>query len=61
MNSDCLEVDELVLQLADYKNDYTDVAAEKLLRKCSRSWEAPVSEKSYARRVASRHAGQQLR
>jgi hypothetical protein len=28
MNSDCIEVDELILQLADYKNDYTDVAAE---------------------------------
>ena len=28
MNSDCLEVDELVLQLADYKHDYADVAAE---------------------------------
>jgi hypothetical protein len=40
MNSDCVEVDELILQLADYKNDYADVAAEKLLRKCSRSWEA---------------------
>jgi len=40
MNSDCMEVDELILQLADYKNDYTDMAAEKLLRKCSGSWEA---------------------
>jgi flagellar biosynthesis chaperone FliJ len=40
MNSNCVEVDELILQLADYKNDYADVAAEKLLRKCSRSWEA---------------------
>ncbi len=40
MNSDCIEVDELILKLADYKNDYTDVAAEKRLRKCSRSWEA---------------------
>ncbi|MGZ8892623.1 MAG: hypothetical protein ACXW1R_06760 [Halobacteriota archaeon] len=37
MNSNCVEVDELILQLADYKNDYADVAAEKLLRKCSRS------------------------
>jgi hypothetical protein len=40
MNSDCIEVDELILQLADYKNDYADVATEKLLRKCPRSWEA---------------------
>jgi hypothetical protein len=40
MNGDCEEVDELILQLADYKNDYADVAAVKLLSKCSRSWEA---------------------
>ena len=40
MNNDCLEVDELILEIADYKNDYADMAAEKLLRKCSTSWEA---------------------
>jgi hypothetical protein len=40
MHSDCAEVDELILELADYKNDYADVAAEKLLRKCSTSWGA---------------------
>ena len=40
MRNDCVEVDELILELADYKNDYADVAAEKLLRKCSTSWEA---------------------
>jgi hypothetical protein len=40
MNRDCVEADELILPLADYKKDYADVAAEKLLRKCSRSWEA---------------------
>jgi hypothetical protein len=40
MHNDCTEVDELILELADYKNDYADVAAEKLLRKCSTSWEA---------------------
>jgi hypothetical protein len=40
MNNDCVEVDERILGLADYKNDYSDVAAEKLLRKCSSSWEA---------------------
>jgi len=38
--NDCIQVDELLLQLADYKNDYSCVAAEKLLRKCSTSWEA---------------------
>ena len=40
MNNDCLEVDKLILQIADYKDDYANVAAEKLLRKCSTSWEA---------------------
>ena len=40
MNDDCVEVDKLILQIADYKNHYADVAAEKLLRKCSTSWEA---------------------
>jgi hypothetical protein len=40
MNNDYAEVDKLILALADYKNDYVDVAAEKLLRKCSSSWEA---------------------
>ena len=40
MNDDCVEVDKLILQIADYKNDYANVAAEKLLRMCSTSWEA---------------------
>ena len=40
MNNDCVEVDELILEIADYKNDYADMAAEKLFRKCSTSWEA---------------------
>ena len=40
MNDDCLEVDELILEIADYKNDYADMAAEKLLWMCSTSWEA---------------------
>jgi hypothetical protein len=40
VNNDCLEVDELILKIADYKNDLADMAAEKLLRKCSTSWEA---------------------
>jgi hypothetical protein len=40
MNNDWTEVDELILEIADYKNDYADVTAEKLLRKCSTSWEA---------------------
>jgi len=38
MHNDCVEVDELILELADYKNDYADMAAEKLLRQCSTSW-----------------------
>jgi hypothetical protein len=40
MRNDCVEVDELILELADYKNDYADMAAEKLFRKCSTSWES---------------------
>jgi hypothetical protein len=40
MNNDSVEVDELILELADYKNDYADMAAERLMRKCSTSWEA---------------------
>lgn len=40
MREDCIQVDELLRQLADYKNDYADMAAEKLLRKCSTSWDA---------------------
>jgi hypothetical protein len=38
--NDCAKVDELLLDLADYKNDYTDMVAEQLLRKCSTSWDA---------------------
>jgi hypothetical protein len=30
MNSDCLEVAELIQELADYKNDFADMAAEQL-------------------------------
>jgi hypothetical protein len=40
VNNDCAEVDELILVIAAYKNDYADMAAEKLMRKCSTSWEA---------------------
>jgi hypothetical protein len=31
MNNDRAEVDELILEIPDYKNDYVDMAAEKLL------------------------------
>ena len=40
MNNNHVEVDELILEIADYKNDYADMAAEKLFRKCSTSWES---------------------
>ena len=33
-------MDELILELADFKNDYADMAAEKLFRKCSTNWDA---------------------
>jgi len=35
-----VEVDELILELSDYKNNYADMAAERLMRKCSTSWVA---------------------
>jgi hypothetical protein len=37
MNNDRAEVDELILEIADYKSGYADMAAEKLFRKCSTS------------------------
>jgi hypothetical protein len=40
MNNDWVEVDELILEIADYKSDYAQMAAEKLFRKCSTSWQA---------------------
>jgi len=40
VRDDCILVDELLLQLTDYTNDYAEAAAETLLRKCSTSWEA---------------------
>jgi hypothetical protein len=40
MHNDLVEVDHLILEIADYKNDYADMAAEKLFRKRSTSWEA---------------------
>ena len=40
MNRDCVEVDVLILEISDRKNDYVGMAVEKLLRKCSTSWEA---------------------
>jgi len=39
MRDDYLQVDELLLQLADYKR-YRRWAAETCLRKCSTNWEA---------------------
>jgi hypothetical protein len=32
MNDDRAEVDELILQIADYKNDYADMAAGHCLK-----------------------------
>ena len=40
MREDLIQIDELLLQLADYKSDVADVAAEKLLRLSSTSWVA---------------------
>jgi hypothetical protein len=67
VNNDCVDVDELILEISDYKNDYADMAAEKLLRRCSTSWEAfqylqdrvhdawlPDSARQQARRIIKR-------
>ncbi len=40
MKNDRLEVDELILELSDYINDYADMSAERLFRKCSSSWQS---------------------
>jgi hypothetical protein len=40
MNNDRAKVDELILEIADCKNDYAEMAVEKLFRKCATSWEA---------------------
>ena len=40
MNNELVAVDELILQIADYKNDLADMAVERLFRKCSSSWES---------------------
>ena len=67
VNNDRAEVDELILEIADYKNDLADMAAEKLLRGCSTSWEAyqylrdrvhdpwlPISARQQLRRIIKR-------
>jgi hypothetical protein len=40
VNSDCVEVDALVLEMAADKNDYAYAAAERPLQKCSTNLEA---------------------
>jgi len=40
VNQDCVEVDELILEISDRKNDYVGLAVEKLFRKCSVNWDA---------------------
>ncbi|MGZ7179915.1 MAG: hypothetical protein ACXVIB_03790 [Halobacteriota archaeon] len=40
MNNDCVTVDELLLEIADYKNNGQEVAVEQLQRLCSQSYEA---------------------
>jgi hypothetical protein len=44
MNNELVAVDELILEIADYKNDLADMAAEKLFRKCSTSSDAHHSD-----------------
>ncbi len=40
MNNDCVTVDALLLEIADYANNGQEVAVEQLRRLCSRSYEA---------------------
>ncbi len=40
MNDDCVTVDELLLEIADYKNNGQEMAAEELKRLCSTSYAA---------------------
>ncbi len=40
MNDDRVTVDELLLEIADYKSNSQEIAAEKLKRLCSRSYAA---------------------
>ncbi len=40
MNTDCVTVDELLLEIADYTNNDQEMAAEKLKRLCVTSYEA---------------------
>jgi len=62
VNDDRVEVDELLLEIADYKNNYADIAAEKLLRKCSTGWDAYryLQDRVHDARLPDR-ARQQLR
>ncbi len=40
VHNDCVTVDELLLEIADYKSNDQEVAAEQLKRLCSTSREA---------------------
>ncbi len=40
MNDDCVTVDELLLEIADYASNDQEMAAEKLERLCTTSYEA---------------------
>ncbi len=40
MHNDCVTVDELLIEIADYKSSYQEVAVETLKRLCSKSYEA---------------------
>ncbi len=40
MHRDCVTVDELLLEIADYANNDQEVAVETLRRLCSQSYEA---------------------
>ncbi len=53
MNNDCVIVDELLLEIADYANNDQEMAAEKLKRLCATSRGVFVLARSRPRPVAS--------
>ena len=53
MNDDRAEVDELILQIADYTNDYSEMAAEKLEEVLDQLGSLSIPARSRARCLAT--------
>ena len=55
MNNNLAEVDELILEIADYKNDLADMAAEKTFTEVlNQLGSLPIPAGARARRLATR-------